>query len=267
MELHAPHALAGRGRGLDALDGRVVAVDEEGLPAGRERVAERERVLVVLAVAAAVASEAAPQTTGGDDLPRHVHPPRLDAPRRREREHGLVVPAVPERHAVRLQPGGHADDLVAHADAEDGLVPLLDRPPQHARGVHAVRGVAGAVAQEQPVVLVADGVEVVVPGQDGTRCASADERSEDIRLCAKVEHGDADVAERIEGVRFLDRGLCNEVLASWVPVFVWIWRGRVDIRTDCEPAEGGPLVTEDASDGTRIHIGDTGNVISETPVV
>ena len=48
VELHAPHLLARILRGLDALDRRVVAVDEERLPASWERILQLERVLVVL---------------------------------------------------------------------------------------------------------------------------------------------------------------------------------------------------------------------------
>ena len=177
------------------------------------------------------------------------------------------MPAVAEGHTVRVQPGSHTDDLVSHADTEDGPVPLLERLPQHERGFHAVHRVAGSVAQEQPVVLVADGVEVVVPGKDGARSATADERPKDVCLGPKVEHGDADVAERIQGVRFLDRDLGDEVLARWVPVFTRIGDGPIGIGTDRESAEGRALVAEDACDGAGIHICDTGDVIAEAPVV
>ena len=125
--------------------------------------------------------------------------------------------AVSKRHSVRSQPSSRADDLIPHADPKDGFVPLLERPPQHQRGVHAVRGVAGVIAQEQPIVLDADGVEVVVPREDGTRGAAPDGRLEDVRLCAKVEDGDADVAERVESVLVLDEDLGDLVLAGWVP--------------------------------------------------
>ena len=54
MELHTPHTIAGCSRGFDTLDGRVVAVDEERLPAVRERVLELQRVLVILAAEAIV---------------------------------------------------------------------------------------------------------------------------------------------------------------------------------------------------------------------
>lgn len=52
MELNTPNALAGlRGR-LDALYGRVVAVDEEGLPSVGEGIREFEGVLMVLTIRA-----------------------------------------------------------------------------------------------------------------------------------------------------------------------------------------------------------------------
>lgn len=49
MELDTPNLLARSVGGLDALDGGVVAVDEEGFPALGEGVLELQRVLVVLA--------------------------------------------------------------------------------------------------------------------------------------------------------------------------------------------------------------------------
>jgi len=182
------------------------------------------------------------RTSCGDTLPSYVHPPRLDAPRRCEREHRLVVPAVSESHTVRVDSGSHTDDLVSHADTEYWFVPLLDCLPQHQRSFHAVGGVTGTIAQEQPVVLIADGVEVVVPGKDGARSATADERSKDICFCTKVEDGDANIAERIKSVGFLDRDLGDEVLASGVPVFGWFWRWRIGFRTNRESAESGTLV-------------------------
>lgn len=49
MELHAPNLLTRVGCRFDALDRRVVTIDEEGLPALREGILEFERVLMVLA--------------------------------------------------------------------------------------------------------------------------------------------------------------------------------------------------------------------------
>ena len=48
VELHTPYLLAGICGGLDTLDRRVVTVDEERLPPGRERVLELQGVLVIL---------------------------------------------------------------------------------------------------------------------------------------------------------------------------------------------------------------------------
>ena len=48
MELHTPHAFSRVSRRLDPLNGRVVAVDEEWLPAIRERILELQCVLMVL---------------------------------------------------------------------------------------------------------------------------------------------------------------------------------------------------------------------------
>lgn len=50
MELDTPDFLPGVVGGLDSLDRGVVAVDEERFPALRERILERQGVLVVLAV-------------------------------------------------------------------------------------------------------------------------------------------------------------------------------------------------------------------------
>ena len=49
MELHPPNPLPRLCCRFDTLDGRVVTVDEEGFPPLRERILERESVLVVLA--------------------------------------------------------------------------------------------------------------------------------------------------------------------------------------------------------------------------
>jgi len=49
MELHTPHALTRCCCRLDTLNGRVIAVDEEWLPAVWEWILELQRVLVVLA--------------------------------------------------------------------------------------------------------------------------------------------------------------------------------------------------------------------------
>lgn len=50
VELNAPNFSPRIRRGFNTFDGRVVAVDEKGLPSGWERVLEFEGVLVVLAV-------------------------------------------------------------------------------------------------------------------------------------------------------------------------------------------------------------------------
>lgn len=50
VELHTPHFLARFSGRLDALHGRVIAVDEERFPALRERTLELQSVLMVLAI-------------------------------------------------------------------------------------------------------------------------------------------------------------------------------------------------------------------------
>jgi hypothetical protein len=51
--------------------------------------------------------------------------PAAYAPRRCDREHGLVVPAISEGHTARLHSGSHTDDLAPHADTEDRFIPHL----------------------------------------------------------------------------------------------------------------------------------------------
>ena len=48
VELYTPDLLARLSGRLDTLDRRVIAVDEERLPARRERILQLERILVVL---------------------------------------------------------------------------------------------------------------------------------------------------------------------------------------------------------------------------
>ena len=48
MELYTPHAFTRFSRRLNPLNGRVVTVDEERLPAIREWILEFQRVLMVL---------------------------------------------------------------------------------------------------------------------------------------------------------------------------------------------------------------------------
>ena len=246
MELHTPDLLAGVVGRLDTLDGGVVAVNEEGLPAGRERILELQRVLVVLA---------------GD-----VDAAGLDGARRGESEDGLVVATVAERHTVCVQACGDADDLVSHTDAEHGLGPLLERLAEVHRGFRAVVRVARPVRQEQAIVLVTDLVEVVVPRQDGDGGAAAHERAQDVRLCAEVEHCDLDVAAGVQHVGFLGGDLVDKVLLRRIPKFVFSWCRGGRIGADGEAAEGSTLIAQEASDGTSVHAGDTWHTVALAPL-
>jgi hypothetical protein len=54
VKLHAPNLPARIDSGLNALDRRVIAVDEEGLPSLREGILQLQSILVVLATVASV---------------------------------------------------------------------------------------------------------------------------------------------------------------------------------------------------------------------
>jgi hypothetical protein len=201
------------------------------------------------------------------DLPRHVHAPRLDAPRGRQGEDGLVVPAVAKRHAVRLEACGHPNHLVAHAHTKHGPVPHVERATEHARGGRAVRRVTRAVAEHEAVVRGADSVEVGVPGEHGARRAAAHKRAEDVRLGAEVEHRDAHVAGRVERVLRARRRLRDERLPRRVPVCVRRGRRGRRVGPHRHPAQRRPLVPQDARDGTRVDVGEPRDVVPQAPVV
>ena len=57
--------------------------------------------------------------------PRHINTTSFDGARGSQSEDGLVMSTVPESHTVCFQTSGHTDNLVAHTDAENRLVPLL----------------------------------------------------------------------------------------------------------------------------------------------
>ena len=122
----------------DALVRAVVHVHKERFPIGAQRVVVH-RIAVILA---------------GDEATLGAH-----------HAHRLVVAAVSVFQLVDFRPSGLAEELVAHADAEDGELLVLHRPADvlH-RGIARV-GVSGAVGDEQPVILQA--VEVIVPKARG----------------------------------------------------------------------------------------------------
>jgi hypothetical protein len=140
VELGAKEGLVGVG---NALVGLVVGVEEERLPVGGEGVGVDGETVVLGGDVAA----------GGTEI---------DA--------GLVHSAVSVLHLVGLGPGGERKELVAEADAEDGLGGLegegvLDG--LHGGRAHA--GVSGTVGKEESVPGEVRGVrlEVVVERHNG----------------------------------------------------------------------------------------------------
>ena len=177
----------------------------------------------------------------------------------------MVVAAVAEHHSVSLEAGSHADDLVAHANAEDRLVPFLERFAEMHCGLHAVVWIARAVAQEKTVEAVADAVEVVVPRQNSDGGATADERAKDVGLCAEIEDSDLHVASGIELVRGFGGDLIDEVLRGGIPVLFGLGSGTRRIGPDGKAAEGSTLVPKERGDSTRIHASDARDVIPLAP--
>ena len=172
---------------------------------------------------------------------------------------------VSEGHTVGVQASGHADDLVAHANTEDGLVPLLDGLAQLQGSLHALLGVARAVGKEEPVELVTNAVEVVVPGEDGDGGVAADKGASDVRFGSKVEEGDLDITGGVEGVDFLGRDLVDKVFEGGIPVLVCLGRGEGHIIANDKTAEGGSLVTEKGRDSSGINTSDTRDIVPLAP--
>lgn len=155
---------------------------------------------------------------------------------------------------------------MSHANTKDGLAPLVQSLAQVNSGFHAVLRVSWAVGEEQAIELVANGVEVVVPGKDGDRGTAADETTEDVGFGTEVEHGDLDVAG---GVQFVGSGggdLVNEVFLGRVPVFVLLGRREGDIVSNGDASEGGSLVTEKAGNGAGINSSDSGHIVALAPL-
>jgi hypothetical protein len=136
VELDPPYFLARLSGGPDPFDGGVVAVDEEWLPSSWEGVLQSQRVLVILACT--TIERALTLSRKENDSPRNVDPASLDRPSRSQREHGLIVPTIPKRHAIRVEPSCEADNLMAHADPKHGLVPFLQRLAELQRSLHTV---------------------------------------------------------------------------------------------------------------------------------
>lgn len=173
--------------------------------------------------------------------------------------------SVTEGHAVGVESSSHTDDLVSHADTEDGLVPLCDGAAEVESSLHALLWVSRAVGQEETIELVPDLVEVEVPGKDGDSSTAADERASDVGLGAKVEKRNLDVAGGVELVWLLGRDLVDEVLQGGIPVLVCSGSREGGISADGESAESGSLVTKQGGDGTGIDTGDSRDVVTLAP--
>lgn len=174
--------------------------------------------------------------------------------------------SVTESHSVSLETSGETENLVTHADTEDGFVPLVDGDSDSLDGLHDAHGASGSVGQEKTVVLVSDRVEVKVPGEDGDDGVSLDEGSEDVGLGSKVEDGNlGSLALGVQGVRLWGGDLGDEVLLGRVPVLGG--RAGEDIVPDGELTEGGSLVSQQRRDGSSVDTRDTGDVVSGTPLV
>ena len=117
----------------DALVGSVVQVDKERFPVCRQR----GRVHGISVV-----------------LGRNVTPVRAYA------AHGLVVAAVTVRQLESLRAGRQGHELAPEANAEDRPV-SLQRLTEMGDGLGTHRRVAGAVGQEQAVIVHAR--EIVIP--------------------------------------------------------------------------------------------------------
>ena len=176
--------------------------------------------------------------------------------------------SVPKRHPVRLQPGGESQDLVSHADPKDGLVPLVDRLPDPHGRVHDGFRVPRSVGEEEPVVLIPDGVEIEIPGEDGDPCVSTDEGTDNVGLCSEIEQGDVDVSLGVERVDLFRRRLSDEVLEGRIPVLLIGRSGLSDILgTDGQSTERGALITEQRGDRPGVDARDPGDAVTGTPFV
>jgi hypothetical protein len=196
----------------------------------------------------------------------NINATSLDVTARSEGKNRLIVTTVTEAHPVRVEAGGKANDLVTHADTENGLVPLVDRLANVVRRLHAVLGVTGTVREEETVELVTDGVEVEVPGEDGDGSAATSEGTEDVGLGSEIEESDLDVAVRVEGVDLASRNLVDEVLNRGVPVLGVLGADLVAL-TDGELRESRTVGTEEGGDGTGVDTGDTRNSVAVAPLV
>lgn len=196
----------------------------------------------------------------------NVNATSLDGSRVGESEDGLVVSTVTEPHAVGVESSGESDDLVTHADTKDGLIPLVDGLPHNVSGLHAVLWVSGTVGKEETVELIADLVEIVVPGEDGDGSSTTSEGTEDVGLGTKVEEGNLDVSLGVEGVDLLGRHLVDKVLDGGIPVLGSIGSDLVSFSSS-ELGEGRSVVAEEGGDGASVDSGDSRDSMAIAPLV
>lgn len=172
---------------------------------------------------------------------------------------------VSEGHSVSVQSSSHTDDLMAHADTKDGLIPLGNSAAEDQGSLHALLWVSRSVGKEKSVELVPDGVEVKVPREDGDGSVAADESTEDVGLGTKVEKRDLDASVGVQLVGLLGGDLVDKIFKGGVPVFLLSGGGKHGVGADGEATEGGTLVTEESCDGTGVDASDTGDIVAFAP--
>lgn len=246
VELNSPYTLTGGLSTLDTFDRSVVSIEEERFPSLGERINELESILVVLR--------------------GNIDTSSFDVARVGEGEDRLIVATVTEPHPVSFQSGSETDDLVTHANTEDGLFPLVDSLAEVKSSLHAVLGVSGTVGEEETIELISNLVEVIVPGEDSDGSSSAGECTKNVGLGTEVEERDFDISVRIESVNLAGRNLIYEVLDSRIPVFR-ILRSDVVSSPDREFRQSRTTVSEESRDGSGVNAGDSRNAVAVAPLV
>lgn len=189
-----------------------------------------------------------------------------DATRAGKSQDRLVVSSVTEGHSISLETRCQTQNLVSHTNTKDGFVPFVDGNSDSLDGIHDTLWVSWSVGQEQSVVLIPDGVEVIVPWQDSDDCVSSDERSKDVGLGSKVQDGNLGTfTVGVQSVGFRGGHSGDEVLLGRVPELLgWTDKGVV---ANSELTEGGTLVSEERSDGSSVDTRDTWHIVPSTPLV
>lgn len=176
--------------------------------------------------------------------------------------------SVTKSHPVGFKTSSQTKNLMTHADTKDGLVPLVNSLPDSHGTVHNHLGVTGTVGKEQTVKLVSDSVEVKVPRKNSDNGITSDKRSENVGLGTKVE--DSDTGSRtllVEDISLLGRRLGDKVLLGRIPVFGCLRSRFARFVTNSKTTEGSTLVPQQAGDSPSVDTGDTGDIVSLTPLV